>query len=36
MADCAQPGEAISRGLGWGADAFISILIGEAAIASSP
>ena len=36
MADYAEWGEAISRGLGWGADTFISILIGEAATASSP
>jgi hypothetical protein len=36
MADYAEWGEAISRGLGWGTGTFISILIGEAATASSP
>jgi hypothetical protein len=36
MADYAEWGEAISRGLGWGVDTFISILFGEAATASSP
>ena len=36
MADYAECGEAISRSPGWGADTFISILIGETATASSP